>query len=183
MYFDILGLWKYVNNATVLHIAPEKNLAEKIYAHNPKEYVKGDLVPVQADVLKIDVTSIGFPDVYFDFIVCNHVLEHVADDGKALSELFRVLKPGGYAVLQTPYANLLTRTFEDESITSPQQKVFFYDKEDHMRVFGRDLFSKLEDTGFSVELKKHSHLLSHINAKYYGVNEREDLILVRKKTH
>ncbi|MBN2440487.1 MAG: methyltransferase domain-containing protein [Spirochaetales bacterium] len=183
MYFDSLRLWDKIKNSNVLHIAPEKNLKEKIQSLGPKEYIKGDLIPESDDVQKIDIMAIPFPGDYFDFIICNHVLEHIPDDKIGMSELYRVLKPGGYAILQTPVSGFLSYTFEDPSIITEKQRAFFYDKEDHVRVFGRDFYSKIEQTGFSLELVKHGDLFSSEDAAYYGVNQREDLILVKKNLY
>ncbi len=180
MYFKVLHLWSTIPHGKVLHFAPEVSLTQKILSLNPAEYVQADLFPADQNVEKIDVTSIHFPDSYFDFVICNHVLEHVADDEKALSELFRVLKPGKYAVLQTPFSGLIADSFEDPGINTAQLKLKYYGQENHVRLYGRDLFDKLEGAGFLLELKKHNSYFSPQATTYYGVNPREDLILVSK---
>ena len=180
MYFDALQLWERMKDATVLHFAPEENIEIRIEKEKPRVYVKADLSPGKSDIQKIDVTDIPFSDCHFDFIICNHVLEHVLEDRLALSELFRVLKPGGWAVLQTPFSTLLANSFCDPAIDSDDLRKFFYGQEDHVRVYGRDLFSKIGEAGFTLHLKKHDDILSEQDYFYYGVNPKEDLILATR---
>lgn len=106
-----LVYWYIVNKTNIfhsqkmiklLHIAQEKNLQKVLKASKKIKYISGDLNPLVAD-RKIDITDMNFEDDYFDFIICNHVLEHIQDDRKAMSELFRVLKPDGKAILQVPH--------------------------------------------------------------------------------
>ena len=179
MYMDQLNLW-YALRGKVLHFAPETHIVQRIAQLSPEEYVKGDLFPTSPDIEKVDITSIDYPNQYFDFIICNHVLEHIPDIDTALRELFRVLKSGGKAVLQTPYSSILSRSFSDENIDTDEKRDFFYGQDDHVRVFGNDLFQMLAQAGFQVTLYKHAKLLSKFDSKQFGVNPREDLIFVTK---
>lgn len=179
MYFDALGLWEVVKGARVLHFAPEEKLTERIADASPAEHVKGDIKPAPGFV-KIDVTAIDYPAEYFDLVICNHVLEHVADDGRAIAELYRVLKRGGRAVLQTPFTRTLANSFQDANINTDALRLRFYGEADHVRVYGQDLFTKLEAVGFSMETKRHAELFAPESAAYYGVNAAEDLILALK---
>ncbi len=180
MYFDVLGLWSTIRHGKVLHFAPEASLTQKILSLNPAEYVQADLFPSDQNVEKIDVTCTGFPDSYFDFVICNHVLEHVPDDQTAMSELFRVLKWGQYAVLQTPFSSLLAISLEDPGVNTAQLRLKYYGQEHHVRLYGRDFFERLKTAGFSLHLNYHKSYFSPQTAKYYGVNPKEDLILVLK---
>jgi len=176
LYLDALNLWPAFGNASVLHIAPEKQLAFRIASRNPARYIKGDLTPARADIEQLDVTAIRYPDATFDCVICNHVLEHVPDDALALRELWRVLKPGGLAILQTPYANGLDKTLENQpEVTTPEQRREFYGQEDHVRLYGRDIFERITAAGFAPEMKKHPDLLSGTDAHRYGVNPHEPL--------
>jgi SAM-dependent methyltransferase len=130
MYFAKLNLWNHIGGAAVLHIAPEMHLAQKIQELHPRQYVRGDLVPNAPDIKRLDVTAIPYADESFDFLICNHVLEHVPDDRKALSEFHRVLKPGARAVLQTPFSRLLTYSFCDPAINTDALRTRFYFQED-----------------------------------------------------
>ena len=86
----------------------------------------------------------------FNAIICYHVLEHIEDDSKAMAELFRVLKPGGWAILQTPIDDEREETFEDFSITSPKERKKIFGQEDHVRIYGKDYFKRLRKVGFDV---------------------------------
>ena len=181
LFFEKLGFWDRLAGASVLHLAPEKRLAVRIEACRPAHYVKGDLVPAREGIEKIDVTRIPYPDDSFDWVFCNHVLEHVPDDAKARSELFRVLKPGGIAVLQTPFAAGLEKSLEDPAeINTDEKRIEFYGQEDHVRLYGKDLFERIKAAGFQLELKTHEACLPDIDAARYGVNRNEPLFLCRK---
>lgn len=181
LFFDKLGFWEKFANAAVLHFAPEKQLASRIGSCRPARYVKGDLVPSREGVEKMDVTDVPYAAASFDWVLCNHVLEHVPDDAKALRELFRVLKPGGTAILQTPFASGLEKTLEDpEEINTDEKRTAFYGQEDHVRLYGRDLFGRIRAAGFQLELRKHGDCLPDIDASRYGVNREEPLFLCVK---
>ena len=166
----------------MLHFAPEKRLSVRIEACKPAHYVKGDLVPAREGIEKMDVTDIPYPEASFDWVFCNHVLEHVPDDAKALREIFRVLKPGGIAILQTPFASGLEKSLEDPAeINTDEKRIEFYGQEDHIRLYGRDLFDRIRAAGFVLELKKHAECLPDIDAARFGVNRDEPLILCRKR--
>jgi ubiquinone/menaquinone biosynthesis C-methylase UbiE len=143
-------------------------------------YVKGDLFPQSKAMLQISVTSLPFPDDCFDLAICNHVLEHVRDDQMALVEFFRVIKSGGCAVLQTPYSSLLADSFDDENVNTAELRRKLYGQEDHVRVYGQDLFAKIKAAGFTLHLKPHEHVLAASDAWHLGVNPDEDLILAVK---
>ncbi len=180
MYFDRLSLWGKVKGGDVLHFAPERHFSTRIEHQRPATYIKADLSPSSSDIQEIDATRIPFGDEHFDVIICNHVLEHIPDDKKALSELFRVLRPGGFAVLQTPHSSLLENSFCDSSLNSDELKTRFYGQEDHVRVYGRDLFHRIRQAGFELCVKRHADILSDIEPSFYGVNARENLILATK---
>jgi len=118
----------------LLHIAPEKNLQKALKAFSKIKYISGDLNPLVAD-RKIDITDINFENDYFDFIICNHVLEHIQDDRKAMQELFRVLKPGGEAILQVPISKYNKKTFENFSIVSPREREKYFGQKEHVRIY------------------------------------------------
>ena len=100
----------------------------------------------------MSVTKIPFSDDYFDAIICNHVLEHVVDDSKAMTELFRVLKPGGWAILQVPISMVLEETYEDFSIVDPQHREQAFGQADHVRIYAKDYETRLALAGFKVRI-------------------------------
>jgi len=181
LYFDALGFWDKFTDAAILHFAPEKHIAQCIKSCRPKRYLQGDIQPVRKGIEFIDVTEIKEKDKSFDIVLCNHVLEHVHDDHKALREIFRVLKPGGVAVLQTPYALKLPRTRErDPDVSNEAQRLEFYGQEDHIRLYGIDLIDRIFEAGFDLKLKKHSEVMPQVDSGSAGVNPAEPLFLARK---
>lgn len=181
MFFDKLKLWDKIKNLKILHFAPETQLAIKIDEQLPLDYIKADLYPTNQDIKQIDATAIPFNNDTFDFLIANHILEHIPDYRSALSEFHRVLKPGGTAILQTPYSKRLRNNFEDEGIDNDGLRLFFYGQEDHVRRFGEHQFLKsLEEAGFNLHIKKHEDCFDVSTAYYYGVPAQEDLIMVHK---
>lgn len=181
LFFERLLFWEKFPNSSILHFAPEKHLQDKIEKLKPDKYVKADLFPTDAGIEKIDATAIPYEECSFDFIIANHILEHIPEFEKALSEFYRVLKPGGHAILQTPCSAMLQKNFEDPGINTEQLKRFFYGQEDHVRIFSYSWFLKsIERAGFKLDLKNHSEVFTRNEAKFFGVNPKEDLILVSK---
>lgn len=151
-------LWLYLMQETdffnkplkVLHFAPEQAFYKRFRKQKNLDYTTTDLNSPLADI-KADICDLPFEDESFDFILCNHVLEHIAQDTKAMQELFRILKPGGTAILQIPQDLDREKTFEDNSITDPSERARIFGQYDHVRVYGRDYFQKLRSIGFQVE--------------------------------
>lgn len=144
----------YSEKVRVLHFSPKWQLAKTFRRHENIEHVCGALYPKQYaafDAVEVDVTQIDFGDGEFDVVICNHVLEHVREDARAMEEIFRVLKPGGYAVLQVPLALDLENTLEDPSITGSRERKKAYGQKDHLRLYGLDYFDRLAEAGFRVE--------------------------------
>jgi SAM-dependent methyltransferase len=108
------------------------------------------------------------------------VLEHVDDDARALAEIRRVLKPGGMAILQTPYSRKLHRTWSDPGIDTPQARLQAYGQEDHVRLFGRDIFERVVAAGFESCVRQHADLLRDIDPATFGINPVEPFFLFRK---
>ena len=151
-------LWLYLKDHTtfftaphkVLHFAPEQAFYKRFRKLNNLHYTTTDLNSPLADV-KADICDLPFEDNSFDFILCNHVLEHIPDDTKAMQEIYRILTPGGTAILQIPQDLNREKTFEDDSITDPAERAKIFGQYDHVRVYGRDYFDKLREVGFRVE--------------------------------
>jgi len=181
MFFDKIDLWESMPNFSILHFAPEKHLSKKISNLNPVKYVMADFYPKEQSIEKIDATKIPYNDNSFDLVICNHVLEHIPDYILAINEAFRVLKPSGIAILQTPYSKLLSRNFEDKNIETDEQRHFFFGEKDHFRIFSeKHFFNDLEQAGFILKILKNSDFFDKKTTYYYGVNGKEDLIQVKK---
>lgn len=180
MYFDRLQLWSKVRGGAVIHFAPEVQLSELIKKENPRLYVKADLNPRSPDTQRIDITDIPYPDNSFDVVICNHVLEHLPDDAKAFSEISRVIKSDGIAIVQTPFSPLLDTSIFSPLINNDLLRKKYYGEVDHYRLYGNDLFKKFNQAGLTVNLVSHNDALKDFDFRYFGVNPDEDLILVTK---
>ncbi|OCB74451.1 class I SAM-dependent methyltransferase [Flavobacterium crassostreae] len=152
-------LWLYLNDQTdfftskekkkVLHFAPEQAFYKRFRNQKNLDYTTTDLFSPLADV-KADICDLPFEDNQYDIILCNHVLEHIPEDTKAMQELYRVLKPGGMAILQIPQDLNRATTFTDDTITDPKKRAEIFGQYDHVRIYGRDYFDKLRHIGFRV---------------------------------
>lgn len=180
-------LWLYLKNETdfftapkkMLHFAPEQAFYQRFRQQKNLDYTTTDLSSPLADV-KADICNLPFYDNEFDVIFCNHVLEHIPDDTKAMQELFRVLKSGGWAVLQIPQDLSRETTFEDDSITDRKERAKIFGQYDHVRVYGRDYFDKLQNIGFEVQAIDYTKTLSDSDIKHYCLAKGEIIPVVRK---
>lgn len=179
-------LWLYLKEETdfftskkkILHMAPEQCFLKRFKKLN-HEYVTADLYSPIADV-KADITALPFEDDSFDVIFCNHVLEHIPDDTKAMQELYRVLKKGGMGILQIPQDLSRETTFEDNSITDPKERAKIFGQYDHVRVYGKDYFDKLRSIGFTVEEVDYTQKISPELVDKYRLAKGEILPVVFK---
>ncbi len=144
----------FTEDLRLLHIAPEPHLARRLRDVRRIDYVSGDLLDQVVDV-KLDVMMLPFRDYSFDMIICNHVLEHVADDRAAMSELHRVLRPGRPALLQVPIAMALEETLEDPTAVTDAERIRLFGQRDHVRLYAAgDYMRRLEAVGFRVSLSR-----------------------------
>lgn len=134
----------------LLHVAPEKRLQDLFIRYDNIRYLSADLYSEDV-MVNMDITDIQYADNLFDFIICNHVLEHIIDDNKAISELFRVLKPGANAILQVPISLNLEHTYEDFNITGHSERESAYGQYDHVRIYAIDYMDRLRNAGFMVD--------------------------------
>ena len=151
-------LWLFLKEETnffsdklkVLHIAPEHCFLKKFEQQHDKGYITADIESPLAKV-KMDIHDIPFEENTFDVAICNHVMEHVDNDIKAMSEIQRVLKPAGWAIIQVPFfPPLPDTTFEDFAITDPKERERVFGQDDHVRLYGKDYAARLATAGFKV---------------------------------
>lgn len=161
----------------LLHIAPEPCLARVLKQVPGLEYIRSDFAGTRTTV-RLDVTAIPFRDGSFDVILCNHVLEHVAEDRQAMRELRRVLRPGGWAIMQVPIKG--DTTLEDPAITSPEARTLHYGQDDHVRQYGLDYEERLRAAGFIVDRKPLARQFSAAERRRYGLMDDEDLYCCTK---
>jgi SAM-dependent methyltransferase len=160
----------------LLHFAPEP-LFDRFFAERPDfERITADLY-APAD-LRLDITHIDLPDDSFDLILCSHVLEHVPDDRGAISELRRVLRPGGTALVLTPYRPDRP-TYEDPSITKPIDRMVAFGQQDHVRIYGRDLPERLREAGFEVDDRTPAELFDAETVERCELDADEHFFLCR----
>ena len=162
----------------VLHMAPEQCFLKRFRKLN-HDYITADLYSPIADV-KADITKLPFEDDSFDVVFCNHVLEHIPDDTKAMQELYRVMKKGGMGIFQIPQDLNRETTFEDDSITDPKERAKIFGQYDHVRVYGRDYFDKLRSICFTVDEVNYTEKLSAELSDKYRLMKGEILPVVFK---
>ena len=163
------------SSGRMLHVAPEAMLAN--WFCRSFDYLSIDLDGSLA-MMAMDLTNLVFPDHSFDAIVCNHVLEHVPQDRKALSELYRVMKPGGWGSIQVPMDGAETR--EDPTVTDPRERLRLFGQEDHVRQYGHDFLERLEEAGFELLRIEKADLLDQDGLARISVDCEDEVVLVRR---
>lgn len=180
-------LWLYIKNETdlftnqykLLHFAPEQAFYKRFKKMKNLDYVTTDLDSPLA-IIKADICKLPFKDNEFDVILCNHVLEHIPDDTKAMNELYRVLKPGGWGIFQIPQDLSREITFEDNSITDKKERAKIFGQYDHVRIYGRDYFDKLRTIGFQVQEVEYATTLSEEEITRYCLAIGEIIPVISK---
>ncbi len=140
----------FTKQSVMLHIAPEYCFIKRFGAMSNVDYYSADLESPLARV-KMDIQDIPFEDNKFDVIFCNHILEHVDDDLLAMRELYRVMQPGGWGIVQSPVNLDRAVTYEDKTITAPEERLKHFGQKDHVREYGRDYADRMRSVGFKVE--------------------------------
>lgn len=182
-------MWLYLREETdfftkdsqqkVLHIAPEQCFYKRFRKQKNLEYITSDLDSPLADV-RADICNLPFEDNEFDVIFCNHVLEHIPDDKKAMAELYRVMKPHGWGIFQVPQDINRKETFEDDSITNKEERTRIFGQYDHVRVYGLDYFDRLREAGFTVKEIDYTKKIAPDLLERYALQKGEILPVVFK---
>lgn len=171
-------LWLYLERHTdlfdgkphrVLHFAPEAGLRTRLAEFEQLDYLSTDIEPGRADTVA-DIQALPFDDDRFDAILCVHVLEHIPNDRTALSELFRVLAPGGWTILQVPIQG--TTTTEDAAVADPEERLRRFGQEDHVRMYGRDFEDRVRAAGFDLEVVCFRDEIPGRERRRYGLSYR-----------
>jgi SAM-dependent methyltransferase len=182
-------MWLYMKNQSnffssqplkVLHIAPEQCFHKRFKQQANLDYLTGDLLSPIAD-MHFDLHEIPLEDNRFDVVFCNHVLEHVNDAKQCMRELYRVMKPGGWGIMQVPQDVTRYETYEDASITSPEEREKHFWQYDHVRLFGLDYPDWLREAGFDVTEYKPTENFSEETVERYRLMKKEILYIVHKK--
>ena len=164
----------------VLHIAPEQCFLDLFRKQKNLDYITSDLESPIADV-KADICDLPFQENEFDVVFCNHVLEHIPNDTKAIQELFRVMKKGGFGIFQIPQDLSREKTFEDDSITDKKQRAKIFGQYDHVRIYGRDYFNKLRSVGFKVDEVDYTKKIAPEKVERFCLMKNEILPVCYKK--
>lgn len=180
-------LWLFLQRKTdffqqslrVLDIAPSFFLQQQFQHRTNLDYISADLTAPWV-MTHIDLTDIHFPDNHFDRIICYHVLEHIPDDRRAIGELFRVLKPGGWAILQSPVDMARATTFENPQVLPPEERLCLFGQEDHVRIYGQDYTLRLREAGFQVTADDFVQCLAEEEVHRYGLMREEVLFVCHK---
>lgn len=172
------------NQTRVLHVAPERNLNEVIRRTITPHVDECDLDPESyawaPNISKQDLTRLTFDHDQFDLVLCNHVMEHIPEDDRALAELYRVLKPGGHAILQIPYSESIPSTEQDFSLKSVEDRLLHYGQDTHVRLYERDDFiRRVESQGF---VSRFLGPTEFTNSLQFGLDEREGIFLFEKRS-
>lgn len=164
----------------LLNIAPDYAIQKKLNSLPNIDYISIDLDSSLA-MQKADLTNLTFEANSFDAIICYHVLEHIENDRKAISELFRVLKPKGWAIIQTPFERNREITFENPLIQSSKERIKLFGQGDHVRVYGSDYFERLEEVGFVVKEDDFINLFSEAEIQRQVLDKSELMCFCSKK--
>lgn len=182
-------MWLYLKNESdfftadrikLLHIAPEQCFHKRFKEQANLDYLTGDLLSPIAD-MHFDLHDIPLEDNRFDVIFCNHVLEHVDDALRCMQEMYRVMKPGGWGIMQVPQDMSRAVTYEDPTITTPEEREKHFWQYDHVRLFGRDYPDWLRKAGFEVKEYVPTEHFTHEQIARYRLIEHEILYIVSKK--
>ncbi len=163
---------------TAIHFAPEKQIQIKLEDSDNCDYYAGDVVRT-SNLHKIDVTNIPYADKIADYIIINHVMEHVTDEKRAINELKRILKDDGKIIMSFPIS-MKQKTFEDSSIISDEDRVRYYGQKDHVRLYGTDYKERFEQYGLDIKVFSPKDFLTNEDIEKYGLI-REDILLVCSK--
>ena len=183
--------WLYLDRETdlltrpqrLLHVAPEACLLPRFRENPTLDYVPGDKMVegygAQDSVAYLDLLDINEAEASFDFILCNHVLEHIPEDRQAMREMYRVLRPGGTLLVTVPIKESLKQTYENPHVTDPRQREEHFGQWDHVRYYGTDIADRLREAGFEVTLNRFGDAFDADDFRRYGLNH--DLLVVCKK--
>lgn len=166
-------------NLKVMHVAPEQCFLGKFKKQSNLDYVTSDLESPIAD-MHFDLHNIPLEDNQYDVVFCNHVMEHVEDYHQCMTELYRIMKPGGWGIMQVPIDYSREETYEDPTITDPKEREKHFWQYDHVRLFGKDYPDKLKAAGFDVEHFEFKKELPKEQYEKYRFQDSEILYVVRK---
>lgn len=168
----------FQKTSTILHFAPERRIADILQKNEKADYYKCDLYKA-GDIHKCDITDIQFRDHFFDYIIVNHVLEHVKNEAAAINELKRVLKEDGKIILSFPVCPDM-KTYEDDRIVDEAGRLRAFGQEDHVRIYGKDFLERLSQYGLNIKVYTPCQELEKGEIEKYGFIS-DDILMVCSK--
>lgn len=155
----------FTDQLRLLEISPKYSFSRRFTKKKNLRYLSADIYVRPHIALMMDVTNTSFTAESFDAVLCIHVLEEIIDDRQAMREIFRLLSPGGWAIISVP-TRMDRLTYEDPTITAPMDRKRVFGEPDHVRVYGSDLVERLEETGFNVHVDMADEVPQHIRLKF-----------------
>ncbi len=162
----------------LLHIAPNYCLSRRFRKLPNLDYVGVDLHHHRNITIKMDLPAAPIPSAVFDAVLCIHVLEHIPEDRRAIHEMYRVLKPGGWAGISVPI-RLDQKTYEDPSITLPEERERAFGETVHVRYYGNDFADRLTEAGFNVKFYPGAEV-DPLSRQKYGLRDDENIFYCTK---
>lgn len=162
----------------ILHFAPESTISNKLKKKYGEQYISADIMEGRADVVA-DITKLQFDNEQFEYIICNHVMEHVYEEKKAFEEIRRCLKPEGVFIFSSPIC-WSQKTYENNNAITARDRIKYYGQEDHVRLYGNDIVDRIEEYGFDVNLMHCSEIKSEDKIKKFGFLKDDSVLLCRK---
>lgn len=162
----------------LLHVSPEYCFSRRFKKMNNLDYIGADLNECPNISIRMDLASTSIRSEIFDAIICIHILEHIEDDRVAMKELYRVLKPGGWAVVSVP-VRWDQKTYENPNVISPEERELAFGETTHVRLYGYDVIDRLEECGFRVHVDLGRNINQQTREKY-GLRDDEDIFYCTK---
>ena len=169
----------FLRNIKLLHFSPNNSLKNLFRNHNNIRYITTDLNSSNI-LIRNDITNLSFKNNIYDVIICSHVLEHIKNDNLALKELYRVLKTKGWGIIQIPLNRERKKTYENQKILKPKDRLIHFGREDHVRIYGLDFKQRVEKVGFHVRVIDYAKNLGPKNIKKFGLNANERFYFLKK---
>ena len=170
-----LSMWILETGIKILEFSPSRCLYRKIKSIKTINYTANDFCGEFIADKNMDITNMDEQDTTYDLIICYHILEHIKNDATAMSELFRILKPKGTVIIQTPFKQ--GDTYENKNITTDEDRKIYFGQEDHVRIYSVEgLCQRLETVGFEIEIINYKEEPQN----YYGFSNDETIFFCRK---
>ena len=164
-----------VENKTILHFSPSPSLRTKIELLNGIKYVTSDYAGEFEATKKLDIESINEPNDNYDLVICYHILEHIKNDIEAMKELYRIIKPKGKCIIQTPFRE--GEIYENDEVKTDKERLIHFGQRDHLRIYSVEgLMNRLKSAGFQTKLKEYET----VDNNNYGFNPNEKVIIAEK---